>query len=389
MTMGPVPLTLAIHDYDHVRDLASGAVGVEGVALRCLHYPVEEIFFRFTRFREWDASELSLAKYCSLRAAGDRSLIAIPVFSSRAFRHSAIFVRADGPVDDPAALAGARIGVPEWTQTATVYGRGILAHEYGLALEEISWVQAGTNEPGRVEGVAVELPPGISLTAMPDATLDAMLLAGELDAVIAAHPPRSFGDGGPIVRLFSDYRAVEEESLAAHRRVPDHARRRAPRRGPRARPVDRDEPPQRVRGGQAAQRRARAGRQRARVPGAVGARQRGARPSSSSARTSGPTASRPTAARSRRSSSGPSSRASAGAPRAPRSSSRRRRCSRSGSSARSQHGAREDRAQIGLARLAEVVGAERVAHRRGDHRVDVRAALSSPGRKRASKPISA
>src|SRR5579863_5465648 len=212
MTTGPVPLTLAIHDYDHVRDLASGVVGVEGVALRCLAYPVEEIFFRFTRFREWDASELSLAKYCSLRAAGDRSLIAIPVFSSRAFRHSAIFVREDGPIDDPAALAGARIGVPEWTQTATVYGRGILAHEYGLALEEITWVQAGTNEPGRVEGVAVELPPGISLTAMPDATLDEMLISGELDAVIAAHPPHSFAAGGPIVRLFSDHRAVEEES---------------------------------------------------------------------------------------------------------------------------------------------------------------------------------
>ena len=116
----PLPLTLAVHDYDHVRDLCSGAVAVEGVSLRCLHFPVEEIFFRFTRFREWDVSELSLAKYASLRAAGDRSLVAIPVFTSRAFRHSAIFVRGDGPVDDPAALAGARIGVPEWTQTATV-----------------------------------------------------------------------------------------------------------------------------------------------------------------------------------------------------------------------------------------------------------------------------
>jgi 4,5-dihydroxyphthalate decarboxylase len=209
----PVPLTLGLHDYDHVRDLASGAVPVEGVALRCLGHPVEELFFRFTRFREWDASELSLAKYCSLRAAGDRSLIAIPVFTSRAFRHSAIFIRADGPVDDPAALAGGRIGVPEWTQTATVYGRGILAHEHALALEQISWVQAGTNEPGRVEGVAVELPAGISLTALPDATLDAMLAAGELDAVIAAHPPAGFRDGGPIVRLFTDYRAVEEESF--------------------------------------------------------------------------------------------------------------------------------------------------------------------------------
>jgi 4,5-dihydroxyphthalate decarboxylase len=208
-----LPLTLAVHDYDHVRDLASGAVAVEGVSLTCMHHPVEEIFFRFTRFREWDVSELSLAKYCSLRAAGDRSLVAIPVFTSRSFRHSAIFVREDGPRDDAAALAGARIGVPEWTQTATVYARGLLAHEYGVALEDVSWIQAGTNEPGRSEGVAITLPAGISLTPMPQHTLNDMLLAGEIDALIAAHPPAEFErGGGRIVRLFSDYRAVEEAS---------------------------------------------------------------------------------------------------------------------------------------------------------------------------------
>jgi 4,5-dihydroxyphthalate decarboxylase len=207
-----IPLTLAVHDYDHVRDLASGAVAVEGVALTCVHHPVEEIFFRFTRFREWDVSELSLAKYCSLRAAGDRSLIAIPAFTSRAFRHSAIFIRDDGPVDDPQALRGASIGVPEWTQTATVYARGVLAHEYGVALEGVRWVQAGTNEPGRSEGVAITLPDGIRLEPRPPDTLNDLLLAGAIDALIAAHPPDDFErPGGRIVRLFSDYRAVEED----------------------------------------------------------------------------------------------------------------------------------------------------------------------------------
>ena len=211
--MTNVPLTLAVHDYDHVRDLASGAVAVEGVSLSCLHFPVEEIFFRFTRFREWDVSELSLAKYASLRASGDDSLVAIPVFTSRAFRHSAIFVRDDGPVDDPAALAGARIGVPEWSQTATVYARGVLAHEFGVALTDVNWVQAGTNEPGRLEGVPVEVPSGVSLTAMPEHTLNDLLLAGEIDALIAAHPPTEFKRAsGRIVRLFSDYRSVEERS---------------------------------------------------------------------------------------------------------------------------------------------------------------------------------
>jgi 4,5-dihydroxyphthalate decarboxylase len=211
-----IPISLAVNDYDHVRDLASGAVPVEGVELTCVHHPVEEIFFRFTHHREWEASELSLAKFSSLRAAGDDSLVAIPVFTSRAFRHSAIFVRDDGPVDDPAALRGRRVGVPEWTQTATVYARGLLEHEYGVRLTDVEWVQAGTNEAGRTEGVSVELPDGVSVTPVPDRTLNDMLLAGEIDAVIAAHPPGEFKRRtGRVVRLFGDYRAVEEASYRA------------------------------------------------------------------------------------------------------------------------------------------------------------------------------
>ena len=211
-----VQLTLAINDYDHVRDLVSGLVPVEGVDLTCLRFDVEETFFRFARYREWDVSEFSLAKYCSLRAAGDDSLVAIPAFPSRSFRHSAIYVRADGPVDDPAALAGARIGVPEWTQTATVYARGLLAHQYGLDLTAIAWFQGGTNEPGRVEGISVTPAQGVSLTPTPDRTLNDMLIAGELDAVIAAHPPTEFKRGsGTVVRLFSDHRAVEEDYYRA------------------------------------------------------------------------------------------------------------------------------------------------------------------------------
>jgi 4,5-dihydroxyphthalate decarboxylase len=206
-----IPITFACEDYDHVRDLASGAIAVEGVALTVVHHPVEELFFRFTRFREWEVSELSLAKYSSLRAAGDQSLVAIPVFTSRAFRHSAIFVRSDGPVDEPEALRGARIGIPEWTVTATVYARGLLVEDHGVALDGVSWIQAGTNETGRVEGVAVALPEGVVVTPRPDATLNDLLIAGEIDAVIAPHPPRGFEDGsGQIVRLFSDPRSVEQ-----------------------------------------------------------------------------------------------------------------------------------------------------------------------------------
>jgi 4,5-dihydroxyphthalate decarboxylase len=206
-----VQLTIAINDYDHVRDLVEGRVSVEGVELNCLTLSVEEIFFRFARHREWDVSELSLAKYCALRAAGDETLTAVPVFPSRAFRHSAIFVRDDGPIDDPGALAGARIGVPEWTQTATVWARGLLEDRYGVDLTKVEWVRGGTNEPGRVEGIALDLPERFHVTTESDRSLNELLLAGEIAALIAPHPPAEFQRrSGRVVRLFSDYRAVEE-----------------------------------------------------------------------------------------------------------------------------------------------------------------------------------
>jgi 4,5-dihydroxyphthalate decarboxylase len=208
-----IPLTLAINDYDHSRDVTSGRIRIEGIDLTALRFDVEEIFFRFVQHKEWDVSELSLAKFCSLKAAGDDSFVAIPVFPSRMFRHSAIFVRSNGPVDDPGALRGGRIGVPEWTQTATVYARGLLEHECGVPHADVRWVQAGTNEPGRIEGISFTPPPGLKLEARPDQTLNDMLLDGELDAVIAAHPPAAFKDGsGRLRHLFSNPRAVEEKS---------------------------------------------------------------------------------------------------------------------------------------------------------------------------------
>jgi 4,5-dihydroxyphthalate decarboxylase len=209
--MADLRLTLAINDYDHVRDLVTGRVRAEGIDLTCLTLSVEEIFYRFTAFREWDVSELSMAKYASLVGSGDRSVTAIPVFPSRVFRHAAFYVRDDGSVRAPADLTGRRVGVPEWIQTAGVYARGVLQHQFGVALSDVGWVQGGVNQPGREELVAPTLPPGVSIEAVADRTLQDMLVDGELDAVISARPPQRFLDGdGRIRRLFEDPRAVEE-----------------------------------------------------------------------------------------------------------------------------------------------------------------------------------
>lgn len=208
-------LTLGINDYDHVRDLASGAVSAKGIDLRCMLYDVEEIFYRFTKFREWEVSEMSMGKFTAIRSRDDDSLVGIPVFPSRQFRHSGIYIRSDGPIDDPAALRGGRIGIPEWTVTATVYGRDVLAKEYGVGLTDVVWVQGGTSEPGRIETLSTAVPDGVRVEPVQDRSLTDLLLAGELDAILAPHPPHIFGDGtGRIVRLFSDVAAVERDYYA-------------------------------------------------------------------------------------------------------------------------------------------------------------------------------
>ena len=209
--MSRLHLTLAISEYDHTRDVCSGVVGVDGVELTHLNLPIEEMHYRFTKFREWDVSEMSLGKYVSLLSQDDRSMVAIPVFPNRAFRHSSVYVRRESELTAPAQLAGKRVGVPEWAQTAGIFARGALVHQYGLPLAAVEWWQAGVNEPGRIEKVALRLPDGVAIRPAPDKTLSAMMLSGELDAVITAHPPDPFKRGDPrIVQLFHDVRSVEE-----------------------------------------------------------------------------------------------------------------------------------------------------------------------------------
>ena len=188
-------LSAALSPYDHVRGLQA-----RGIELNVQELPIEEIFYRFTRFREWDLSEMSFGKTVALLSQNKPDIIALPVFLSRVFRHSAIYV---GPgIGKPKDLEGRRIGVPEWSQTATIYVRGLLQHEYGVDLRSIDWYQAGVREAGRIEKVELRLPQGFRLTPVPGKSLVSMLANGELDAVISARAI-------PARRLFEDYQPLE------------------------------------------------------------------------------------------------------------------------------------------------------------------------------------
>lgn len=209
--MQNIHLSVAISDYDHVRDFITGTVKAEGIDITYLNLVHEEIFYRFLKYREWDVSEVSFAKYVSLVSQNDSSMTAIPVFVSRAFRHSSFYVHRDGNVKKPEDINGKKAGIPEWAQTASVYTRGYLSHQVGIPLSKIDWYQAGVNEPGRSEKVALKIPQGVRYTQVPDRSLTEMLLAKDLDVVLSARAPQYFIDGNPeIVRLFPDFIKTEE-----------------------------------------------------------------------------------------------------------------------------------------------------------------------------------
>jgi 4,5-dihydroxyphthalate decarboxylase len=203
-----IPLALACRPYDRTMALASGQVRPKGIDLTFLPMTIEEIFWRMNRHQEFDASEMSMSSYMIRRSRGDDSFTAIPVFTSRFFRHNGIFVHAGAGIEKPEDLKGKRVGVPEYQLTAIVWVRGILEDDYGVSPSDIHWVRGGQEQPGRVEKLAVNIP-GVQISDIDETqTLSAMLAAGEIDAFIGPFTPSTF-DGVRVKRLFPNFREVE------------------------------------------------------------------------------------------------------------------------------------------------------------------------------------
>jgi 4,5-dihydroxyphthalate decarboxylase len=204
--MSDLRLSVAVGDYDRTRPLIDGDVRIDGVDAAYLRLSPEEVFFRAFRNAEFDICELSLSSFTVSLARGDAAYVGIPVFPSRAFRHTSIYVRADRNIEVPADLKGRRVGTPEYQLTACVWARALLEDEYGVTPADIEWVRGGFEEPGRKEKIDLELPEGVRLTSAPDSrSLSAMLADGEIDAMIGPRMPASFHDKDAKVRwLFAD-----------------------------------------------------------------------------------------------------------------------------------------------------------------------------------------
>ncbi len=209
--MARLPLSLACWNYDRTRALMDGAVQADGIDLNYLNMPVEETFFRMIRHAEFDVAEMSLSSYCVSLFKEPRRFVAIPIFPSRFFRHSCIYVNADASIHEPKDLIGKRIGVPEFQMTAPVWIRGILAEHYGVPVESVQYFTGGEEEPNRIEKQSLNLPSSIRVSPIgPEQTLAQMLLSGEIDALHTARMPSTFlSHPGKVRRLFVNYMDVE------------------------------------------------------------------------------------------------------------------------------------------------------------------------------------
>lgn len=208
--MANLNLTIGCWDYDRVQPLMDGRVRPSGIDVTFLNMIVEETFFRMLRNKEFDVSELSMSSYVVSLFKPDRPFVAIPVFPSRFFRHSCIYVNANAGISKPSDLIGKRIGTPEYQMTAPVWIRGILDEHYGVPVDSVTYVTGGEEAPNRDEKLKLDLPPNIRVERIgPDQTLAQMLATGEIDALHTARKPSTF-DGVTVKRLFEDFVPVEQ-----------------------------------------------------------------------------------------------------------------------------------------------------------------------------------
>ena len=214
--MANIELAMALSANPRTAPFHDGRVRPQGIDLRVTACHPSEMFWRQLHFQEFAISEMSMSSLLAARAAGDDTWVAMPVFTSRSFYHTGILVRSDSGINEPADLVGKRVGVPEYQQTAALWGRGVLLHEFGVHPEDLHWYMERPPEQSHGGATGFVPPPGVDLQYMgTDTDIGKMLLAGELDATLLYIPDANLIDrsradltaGTAVRRLFADPRA--------------------------------------------------------------------------------------------------------------------------------------------------------------------------------------
>jgi 4,5-dihydroxyphthalate decarboxylase len=205
-------ITLGCNSYDRNLPVMDGRVPIEGCEVAAVKLPGEQLHVRALHRQEFDVTELSVSSYLMQVSKGENQYLALPVFTSRAFRHRCIYIRTDRGIDGPKDLEGKLVGLPEYQVTVALWVRGILQDEYGVDFKKLRYRNGGINRPGRQERLALDLPGDIDVEPVPkEKSLSDMLAAGELDALISPGEPTCFKEKHPKVRrLFTDHVGEEK-----------------------------------------------------------------------------------------------------------------------------------------------------------------------------------
>jgi len=213
--MANVTIKMACGPYDRTEPLRDKSVVPEGIDLTYdAHQSPQEIFMMMVTQDDYHLGELSCSYFMTQSSQEEVPFVALPVFPSRAFRHSYIFINKNAGITHPSDLKGKRIGVPVFSMTAAVWIRGFLQEDYGVYSEDVSWFEGGLNQPRRPHILDGVHPKGkkIVIDAISnESTLSDALENGELDAIIGADNPLSFHKGTNVERLFPNYREVERD----------------------------------------------------------------------------------------------------------------------------------------------------------------------------------
>jgi 4,5-dihydroxyphthalate decarboxylase len=222
MPMPNLPLTLACWDYDRTRPLFDGRVTAPGIDLDVKVMRPREIFPRMLERQEFHVSELSLASYVGLLARGACPFVGLPVALSKIFRHSCIYVRPGAGIATARDLRGKRVGTTQYGATAVVFMRGMLQHDHGVRPRDVHWFLGGLDTPPQRPLIPLDLPPEIRLDHLAgEQTLEAMMEAGELDALFSVYIPSIFRKGSPsIARLWPNFKEAETDYFRRTRIFP-------------------------------------------------------------------------------------------------------------------------------------------------------------------------
>ena len=178
-------LSIGITNNPRTWPILDGTVKVDGVDLVPTVLHPSELFWRQLHFAEFALSEMSVSSFMITTGLGDQRFVGVPIYTTRRFYHTAILVRRKAGIETPADLKGKRVGVPEYQQTAALWARGVLQHEFGVHDKDMEFWMERTPDKSHGGATGFKPPPGVTVNQIPgESSIGAMMLAGELDAAL-------------------------------------------------------------------------------------------------------------------------------------------------------------------------------------------------------------